>query len=376
MDEMYWIGTGRIVPLLGRGDLKNQYWNEFAGYTNLNGAKWIYGFGLAVMGHTNYSFAGNPPDHICDACRRYVGALFPTTNALYSWLRDGRMISATFAAFSLVLMAVLAYDATGFVLLAFMASVLLFASPIVQSVSIIAYADTFFLFFQLVCMYMAERYMRAGSPGEKIRYTILLGFFVAYLTSVKLNGFWFVGIAFFYILLRSRIHTPKSFLQNAISDMVLFASGFFVSFDLIHPNFFFYPERSIVTIIRDRVAITQYQMVYFSSREPGHVLWTLPSRFNSSWMHLFNHSSVLGIGFVVALLVSSILFWRRPSYGKLFRIFVCLLITYSTVLAYVGFDEPRYFLPVLPYLILFVVCLVKKVVALLDKKGDVAHYRL
>ncbi len=375
-DEMYWIGTARIVPFFLQGKWKDPFWDEFGGYANFNGAKWIYGVSLAILGHHDFSFLAYPP-YIYYHYRPLEGKPMPTTLKEYSYLHDARLTSAVFGSLSIVAMSVVAYEVTSSGIAGFFAGIFLGLNPVVQNVSVIAFADTMFLFFQLTSMFLMARYEKQKSHTQNIGLLVLWGASCAMVTAVKLNGLWFAVLAVLSIIVRG-FSVPKQKRGGIFISVLYVAAAFAIVFDLLHPNFFFYPSHGPFQIITERLSITQYHMMYFSHAMPPLVLWTLNARLASFWRHVLFGSDILLIA-VGALLLASVglrFITTKTSFG---RMTIWGLVTFGSLMGYVVFDEVRYFIPILPFLIIFIVGFVvqlTKIKRRVDKSDDVAHYGL
>ena len=152
-------------------------------------------------------------------------------------------------------------------------------------------------------------------------------------------------------MLWSAFHTiSKRKLVRAFLVVTLIAQFAFL---IIHPNFYFYPQYSLRQMIADRIEITHYHMAYFSTINPDHVLFTIPQRLVSLWRHVF---APVFFPLFTAGIIGSVLLFTKRKYWKTPSIFfiqwVNLLIIGAFLLAYVAFDEQRYFLPLLPFICL------------------------
>lgn len=339
-DEMYWIQTGRIVQILGAKDWNNAFWDEYWGYTNFNGGKLLYGVGLGLLGGTTFEPIGLPPETY-SRFKAYDGNPFPVSHVLYSMLWKGRVISAFFGALAVAVTSLYIWTFTKKMAFGLAAGVLLMLHPGFWLVATHALADSSFLFFWLLFLFFLER-SRGARPDRLARYAIY-GSIVAIATSIKVNGILLLLFFGLYEVLAWR--REKIVLRIGI----VFCS-FVVVFALLHPNFFFYPKRTPITILNDRVRITLYHMQYFEQRDPGHVLWNVGDRVVSSMNNIFQPRWLVPI-FVISWLWSLYMHIRLRTVGSLsYRVLLLALITYIPMLGYVVFDEVRYFLPMLPVL--------------------------
>ena len=355
-DEMYWIRTGGIVPLLARGDYKDPLWNEYWGYANFNGAKIFYGIGLSLFGHTEAEFdtLGLPPQTYF-RFQKFEGGVFPASNDLYHLLRDGRTVSAIFASASLGLFFVFLILLLRRPVLALGVSLALLFHPIVQEIATHALGDSMFLFFECLLLVVSEWYL-AKKQKTSVWFPFCIGAILAGIASIKLNGLMFFGVFLVYEALRQSVRTLHG-ARVMLTPIAVCTVGFFLVFTMLHPNFFFYPERSPVTIILDRVRITKYHMEYFGKLTPSHILRTFPQRITSSVRHIFANWQIVlvvlmgSIGALVELIVAA---GKNSSPSR--RTTGIFLSIYLVIITYVVFDEGRYFLPVLPLLLAVAGC--------------------
>lgn len=339
-DEMYWIQTGRIVQILGAKDWNDAFWDEYWGYTNFNGGKLLYGVGLRLLGGTTFEPIGLPPETY-SRFKAYDGNPFPVSHELYSMLWKGRAISAFFGALAVAVTSLYIWTLTKKMAFGLAAGVLLMLHPGFWLVATHALADSSFLFFWILFLFLLERF-RGARPDRLVRY-VVYGSIVAITTSIKVNGILLLLFFGLYEVLAWR--RDKIFLRFGI-----ILCSFVIVFALFHPNFFFYPKRTPITILNDRVRITLYHMQYFGQRNPGHVLWSVGDRVVSSVNNIFQPRWLAPI-FVIFLFWSLYRHIRLRTVGSSScRVLLLVLITYIPMLGYVVFDEVRYFLPMLPVL--------------------------
>lgn len=346
-DEVYWISTAKILPLLYRRDLNNPFWNEFWGFVNFNGAKILYSTGLLLMGHTfeQISSAGSPPDTYYDWIRYEADIRFPSSHPFYPLLRDARLISAVFTAGSVSLLSLLlCYLYRGY-LCAITGAVLFGMHPLMVQSATHALADGFFIFFQIIFLMLISYFCQDRLFRKWMLILPLIGADIAILTAIKLNGIFFILLWFQIVLLESN---NKEFPKTIIPFTVPVMAFLFV-FSLMHPNLIFYPQRSLSSMIQDRIRITASHMEYFGSIDPGHVLRSPITRLGSLWKSIFAFpvfcltiAGVLSVGF-------DILKNRKRTDIPILSLGLPVI---GSLLIYVVFDEPRYFLPLLPYVVL------------------------
>lgn len=344
-DEMYWIQTGRIVQILGAKDWNNAFWDEYWGYANFNGGKLLYGIGLGLLGGTTFEPIGLPPETY-SRFKVYEGNPFSVSHDLYSMLWKGRAISAFFGALAVTVTSLYIWTLTKKIAFGLAAGVLFMLHPGFWLVATHALADSSFLFFWILFLFLLERF-RGARPDRLARYAVY-GSIVAIATSIKVNGILLLLFLGLYEVLAWR------------REKILFRFGivlcsFVIVFALFHPNFFFYPKRTPITVLNDRVRITLYHMQYFGQRDPGHVLWSVGDRIRSSVNNIFQPRWLVPI-VMVPWLWSLYAHIRSGTIRPLsLRFLLLVLITYIPMLGYVVFDEVRYFLPMLPvlYAVLF-----------------------
>lgn len=365
-DEMYWIQTARILPYMLETKFHDSYWREHMGFTNFNGAKWLYAFGLRLLGHTDFSSIGNPPFHY-EKWKAYDGTPFPINHQLYPLLLHGRLISVFSTSvgmsfmFLFVLMTVSNYPA------AILAVILLRVHPVTVNIATHAFADGLFLTLELFTFTLVVRMLRSHVLLES-RTFVLLGAILGYGVATKINAFMFYILVLIDIVLWSILHgIPKRQLFRAFLVITLVAQFTFL---IVHPNFYFFPQYSPLQMIADRVEITRYHMAYFFSIYPDHVLFTVPQRFNSLWRHVF--TPILLPLFVAGFIESIYLCIKRENWTKssvFFMQWINLYIVSLFLLAYVAFDEQRYFLPLLPFICLIAVSWIQVLAAYISSLG-------
>lgn len=335
-DEMYWIGSGQIIPLLYKRDTTNLFWNEYYGYANFNGAKLIYGVGLTIMGHTDYRPFWLPPATYY-RFESFGGKPFPADHPLSPMVRDGRLISALFAAASVGLMFWYARATLGSTTGGVLSAAVFALHPIMLSVGTHAYADSMFSFFMMIFLIETHRFLTDGATKRIWPRFGLWGGLLAALASVKLNGLLFFVPALFAFGMKEK--NKNRFLIF----MIAFIFGFVMVFAILHPNFFFYPTRGPVQIITDRVRITRDHMIYFDAKEPGHVLWDIPSRVGSLYRQIFVWPWLLPV------CIAGVWLTMRTKKKIMHFVAASALAILIGTLGIVVFDEARYYLPLLPF---------------------------
>lgn len=360
-DEMYWISTAKIVPLLVKHDYTDPYWNEYYGFVNFNVAKLAYGIGLPILGHTDFSQAGIPPDTYYK-WESFGGKPFPATHQFNSTLRDARLISALFVSLGIILMFFCTLSITSSLLISTLSGILLTLHPIIQKVATHALADSMFLFFEIAAIFVLIKIISAirQKNSHLPVYYCGAGICTAMAAGAKINGLMllpFILFSILYIMYKLYINKntdyTKKFRMKALAAAVILILSFSVTFLILHPNFFFYPQVSPIQMMESRMLITQQHIAYYSEHEPSHVLLSLPSKLLSSVIYLFP----IRFGLVaIAGAIIKIIFRKKIINGDKYKtetVIICgLIYTWMCVLLYVVFDEPRYYLPILPFLIL------------------------
>lgn len=345
-DEAYWVSTGKIIPILVQGRFSDPFWQEYYGFTNFNGAKYIFGLGLALLGHTEseineagvapYTYYHWLPDE---------GKVLPQNHILFSLVRDARIISAFFAAISIGLMVIASFLLFQNLFLSSTAAIILFAHPILQHVAVRALADSFFLCFIMLFLCGVLRIVK-----QKKRYQHLLaslGIVIAYLMIIKVNGAMFLFAFSVSLVLFSLIDSKNFSIRKSLLTIALTSVTAVIIFFLLQPNLFFFPQYSLFQMIEDRAMITQQHIQYFSRVNPAHVTISLLARIHSLLHHLF---PLWFIPLFIFGVVSSIL-RRKKNLAYPFIICMGIIVIFS-VLSYTVFDEIRYFLPILPFVVL------------------------
>jgi hypothetical protein len=346
MDEMYWIQTARILPYMLDRKLSDTYWHEHMGFTNMNGAKWIYAIGMKIFGHTDFESIGNPPFSNQPWLEYNI---LPSTHALYPMLLAGRLISAFVASAALCGMFYFSLKVfKGNIVAAFFVTLLLRTHPIITEIGTHALADSMLFFAQVAWMIVS--YFIIKNSHRSTLLLVLLGSVLGYAVSVKINGFMFYIVTvymFAYIGI-----TTNNFTQVFKE---LFVASFIMinTFLLLHPNLFFFPSYTLAQMLFERVEITKYHIGYFLENDPDHVILGFFERVKSLSFHVFKPyiSLFFGLGMIKIFFLS--VKKQLAQWNALFLQLPFLYIVTCVIIVYVVFDDPRYFMPVLPFVCLF-----------------------
>lgn len=330
-DEMYWISTAKTVHMLWQIDTKNPLWRDYYGFANLNGAKFIYGIGLALFGHTNVDIVGVAPQTYYKWVSYETGP-FPDNHPAYPLLRDARLISAIFMAGVITFVFLLASLLPLSIPASLLAAVITAIHPTSYMIATHVYSDGIFLFFEVWLLYMLLR---------KLNSDFMVGVLFAYLVSVKLNGLLFGPIIVV-------LYLYKQYNKNTLNRIIKVVLGASVMFLILHPNFLFYHEYSLLQLIKDRVQITNDHIVYFSKINPSHVTLGLNQRIGSMLKNTFP------IWFAVTTIIGFLTFiiniTRKKISNNIKIFFLIGFYTTICVMSYTVFDEPRYWFPLLPFM--------------------------
>jgi hypothetical protein len=341
IDELYWIQTGRILPYIYNKKFQDPYWHEHFGYTNFNGAKWIYAVGLLFTGKNNFELIAYPPHY--EKWNPYDGITFPQTDPIYSMLLRGRIISALVTSLAISLMFVFSCVIfEGKMIPALAASVLLRFHPTIPPIATHALADSMMLAFELINFTLLAVIMK--KPIMKTQNMIMyLGISLGYSIGIKINAYMFFFIATAHLIFRAIIQKIRT-IEFVKTIGILFCSTC-IAYIFIHPNFFFYPQYAPMQMIKDRIDITSYHIRYYSAIDPSHVLNTLPQRLLSMTHHVFTplYLIVFPIGLILLIKKRSKLFIMQIIN------MLCIAIFF---MSYVVFDDPRYFIPLVPFVCL------------------------
>jgi len=346
-DEMYWISTSRVVQMLWKGDFNNPEWKEYYGFANLNGAKFIYGIGLAIAGHTDTRITGVAPATYYRWTDLEPGH-FPKSHAAYPLLRDARVISALFTAMAVALLYTLAILMHIPVVAAVAAALIMGIHPVTKHVATHAFSDGIFLFFQMLLL--ISLFWRWGENRHSHLPQIITGVLLACLVSVKINGAIFIPVIFFLTIMRPNRQPHQSESIHMLEKRLgVITAATLLTLVLLHPNFIFYPDYSPLQLLSDRARITAEHVAYYSHIDPSHVILRPAERILS----LMRHSFPLWLGAlsIVGALVTLIHANSKSGRNSAYLLFLTsgAVITLS-VLAYCVFDEPRYYLPILPFI--------------------------
>lgn len=341
-DEMYWISTANTVHLLQNRDTKNPLWRENYGFTNFNGAKYVYGVGLLLFGHRDVRITGTAPQ----TYYRWISfepMPFPIDHAAFSLVIHARIISAVITALAISLLYPLGILIGLPALSAALATILFGMHPIVTHVATHAFSDGILLLWQMILL--LSLFWHRRSWGNFAAIGIALGMLV----STKINGLLFLPIIAF--LMAYALNKKSGFpyrKYGAALGVTVFSC--LLVFLILHPNFFFYPEYGPLAQFRDRVLITDEHVAYFSRVNPAHVLLSPQSRIASLVHHVFP------MWLTGAAILSLIIFlwnarYRTVSQKQLLFLASGTVVT-ASVLSYCVFNEPRYYLPIVPFVML------------------------
>ena len=346
-DEMYWIQTARMLPYILEGKFQSPYWHENMGFTNFNGAKWYYAITLNAIGfkEKDFNLIGIPPDTYYKW--KDIGIVFPPRQRLYPLLKTARLFSALAVSIGMALLFLSVIEVfNGDIIVAIFATLLLRFHPIILYIATHALADSVFLVGQLTWLNLVIRIGKSKRMNS-IVLLIAVGACIGFTASVKINGAMLYVLTLGILLLKNRT-TPYELLIKTL--IVTFASEF--TFFVVNPNIFFYPQYPLWMMITDRIAITKYQMTYYLIHNPPHVLLTIPQRVQSFYYHVFNPIvlSCFGLSIVTTIpLLKNIK--NKTVLLKIGYYWILAVLIFISLLSYVVFDEQRYFLPVLPFII-------------------------
>lgn len=346
-DEFYWIGTGRIIPALAAKDYTSPVFKELYGYANFNGAKFIYGITNILTGNPDLSFIGYPPE----TTYRFslFGTSFPADHPYESILLRGRLVSALFASAAIGLIVYIYLLLFAKPLGAFISAGIVLFHPVFQSIGTTAFADSFFLFFELAVVVLLELYKRAEDDRLSIIYLSIGAIALGYLTSIKLNGGLFVAVAMYYLAQKNEIFGTYPTWTRMIFHTVSFFLLAICTFMLVQYNYFLPESPSIWYTLESRMNVTLTSVHTLGLADNVELIWSLPSRVLASIPLVFRDSP-MGLLFIFTILF---LFMRKgkvPWPIRLERLLTVTTLVYGAVILYVIFNEPRYFLPFLPLL--------------------------
>jgi len=355
-DEAYWVSTAKIIPKLFTARFKDPFWKEYYGFTNFNGAKYVYGIGLLLFKHTekDIDLAGIAP-YTYYNWRSYDGNAFPEDNKFYPILRDARIISSIFISFSVGLMAFICFLIFQNVIAGTLGGIFLFIHPITQYVATHAFSDSFLLFFILLLIIGIYMLFQDKADNNK-KYQFIIHYnaiILAYLVSIKINGLLFLGAMSFlavWMYITKIKYKEKSIYISSVIKISFEAMLFFL---LLHPNFFFFPNFNPLQMIQDRITITSHHIALYSKINPSHVILTIPDRLNSLIKHCFPLWILpffcSGLAYI---LLQPIIHKKKAFISFFYQMLILGYVTFIGVLTYVVFDEIRYYLPLLPFIII------------------------
>lgn len=344
---MYWISTSDSLFRILRGDFHNPLWREHFGFANLNGAKFLYGAGLLFAGYSDTSELGHGAGTYY-IWKDIAGQPLPRTHTQYPLLRYARLYSSIYTVGGIVLVFLSTVLLTGSLFAGSLASAVVIFHPVTLHIATHSFADDMFLFFQMLLFYFLLLGLRSGKTRL---IDVGIGATLAWLISVKMNGFLFLPIIMLMCV-------PTSGLNN-VKDANLYAGRLLIigvsaisTFLLLHPNFFFYPSYSFMQIYRDRIRITMHHIAYFSVQWPGHVTLPLPMRLASLVRHVFRDWTA------IVSLIAAFPFLYGLATKKITRIQIYILAAFLMMVilitAYTVFDEQRYYYPLVPFLAIFI----------------------
>lgn len=347
-DEAYWVSTGRIVPMVLNKRFNDPFWHEYFGFTNFNGAKIIYGIGLAIFGHSESELID-----VKTAPETYYhwigddGKVLPPGHPLFSLVRDARIISTIFVSLSIGATVLLAYILVPKTLIALATGVLLFFHPITQYVAVHAYADGIFLFFILLFLLSSIRLLKNNLHRSHYKDLIVLGGIAGALISIKINGGVFLIAYFVSYLLRIITEKKDVRARLILIPLSVITASALVVFLFINANILFFPDYTVSQMIQDRAEITKQHVAYYSAMDPDHVTLPLISRLQSLMKHAFPLWFIPF--FIVGLMITVIK--KQIGIKHILLFFSMGIVVLIYCLSYVVFDEIRYFLPILPFIV-------------------------
>ncbi|MCL4359863.1 hypothetical protein M1555_01225 [Patescibacteria group bacterium] len=370
-DEAYWVSTANIVPVLLRGRFSDRFWNEYYGFTNFNGAKFIFGIALRILPHGDPSLAGTAPMTYYRWVP-YDGRPFPRGNPFYASLTDARLTSAWFAAGAVAALAVLTYLASGSLWAMVLAGAILGMHPITAYAAEHAFADSFLLFFEVLFLLSLAVPFRTNGNAPEGRYALISGILIGILTAIKLNALLFLPVYGVWtgtaIALSDGGRSPDTWGMRVFRALCTAAAAAGFTFLLLEPNLFFYPGLPLGAMIEGRLRITREHIAYFGRLTPSHVLLTVPARLRSlagrvfpPWMLVL---TLAGAGALTGALLR-----RSRNIPFLILFLVSGTVTGGIMLSYIVFDEPRYYLPILPFLIAACICAIAAAGKPLPERG-------
>lgn len=362
-DEMYWIQTAKIVPLLLTQKYTDDFWNEYYGFFNFNTAKYIYGLGLPALGIHDFSGIGTPPDTYY-RWETYTDKAFPITQELYSTVYKARMISVFITSIAICGMYILVLMITSSVLLSLTASLLLTVHETTLYIATHALADSIFLLFEILTLLYITRmlvYLAQKKPVPIVM-QFMLGATLALLAGTKINGIIFVPFTVAALLLADFLpDKPKAeqeapyYFRSLFNPLFLLLS-FALFFLFLHPNFIFFQDVSPIDMIRGRILITRQHVAFFLQTDPSHVLITIGSRVRASLTHIFP----VWLFIIISAISIYVALTRSAAEKRSIKLIVLvyqtgLFFLWICVISYTVFDEQRYFLPLIPILILVII---------------------
>lgn len=366
-DEIYWIQTARFIPYILERKFSDKFWDEHVGFTNFYGAKWVYGTGLRLFGYSDYSGIHYPPKHI-DQFSEFDGSIFPPSNSFYDLIAHGRIISMIATSVGIGIFSVFCYLILGnSFIAAFISATLLLYHPIIRYIGTHALADSMFFAGHMMSLVLISLLLQSGF-NKSILFYIILGSTFGYTMSVKINGFMYFFMYVITLIAWSyRYNLSTRFM---IKTLVITTISAEITFFLIHPNFFFFPTYSFPQMIADRIFITKYHMNYFAQIDRSHVLFTIPERIISIYRHIFTNS--VKFSFAIAIFIHLIYFMKSKRIilrKHMAFIWIHIVGISVSLLAYVVFDDQRYFLPLLPFICVFCASWIPHVLNYTSKTG-------
>jgi hypothetical protein len=347
-DEMYWIQTARILPYIAQHKFNDPYWREFMGFTNFNGAKWVYAIGLHLFGHSDFSAVGIPPQTV-NIWGKFENKPFPVHHPLYPILYHARIISILATSAAITMMFIFGYVVLNRnYMAALLSTVLLRIHPTIVYISSHALADSIFLAAEIFVLILLLRVLRLRN-NKNYTINIFLGIALGYFVSVKINAALFFCIILTDITVWHYLQqiTLKTFFRTLV--ILTFTAEY--AFLLLHPNLFFYRSYSLMMMIADRVNVTHYHMSYYAKIDPAHVLFTIPQRIYSMAHHVFTPITLLffSLGLIGSIYI---LIKNKFRFDIYFVQLINTVIIIIFIMSYVVFDDERYFMPILPFICL------------------------
>jgi hypothetical protein len=234
----------------------------------------------------------------------------------------------------------------------------------------------FFLLANILLILKAIKFFNDEKILEFLSFSILIGLSIAMATGTKLNGgmtliIWAFTILFFLLMSLIKGIQKKKKILLLFSGLLISILSFYSFFVFLNPYLYPNPLNRSIDMINHRLTVASHQQKQYTNE----ALLTPRERFSSilnatlieKWKNfkLPFLDLLLLISGLVLLLVTAL---RKLKKGQLahseLTVFFWILFCFGLVTIYIPMDWPRYYLPIIPCIIIGQSYALSKIVSL------------